>query len=72
MKAYFIIVTDFEGDKYREFYSSIKKAQKARANHRRGSFTVHPTIFKTTWEPTKKGFIARLNNPIYGLPVEGA
>ena len=74
MKAYYIIVTDrWGGDQRHEYYSSIRKAQKARAVHRRNEeVDVHPTIFKTTWEPTKKGFIARLNNPEAGLPVKGA
>jgi|TARA_R100000482_G_scaffold20145_1_gene5827 hypothetical protein len=74
MRAYFIIVTDrLGGDDWHEYYSSIRKAQKARAVHRRNEeVDVHPTIFKTTWKPTKKGFIARLNNSDAGLPVEGA
>ena len=74
MKAYFIIVTDrLSGDEWDEYYSSIRKAQKARAVHRRNEeVDVHPKIFKTTWEPTKEGFIAQLNNPGAGLPVEGA
>lgn len=74
MKAYFIIVNNrWGGDDWYEYYSSIKKAQKARAMHRRDEdIDVHSTIFKTTWEPTKKGFIARLNNSDAGLPVEGA
>ena len=74
MKAYFIIVNDrLSGDEWSEYYSSIRKAQKARAMHRRDEdIDVHSTIFKTTWEPTKKGFIVRLNNPGAGLAVEGA
>ena len=71
MKAYFIIVNN-DDDEWQEYYSSIKKAQKARAMHRRNKdIDVHSTIFKTTWKPTKKGVIALLNNS-GGVPVEGA
>ncbi len=74
MKAYYIIIDDrMGGDSLLEFYPSIKKAQKARARHRRNK-DLYPsgTIFKCEWKPTKKGFINYLNFFGAGIPVEGA
>jgi len=72
MKAYYINMQCLlSGDDWDEFYSSIKKAKKAKAKHKKNkNLFVDPTIYNLTWEPTKKGFIRCLNRRISGVIVE--
>ena len=73
MRFYFINVTEKYGDSFSEYFTSKKKAQKARGKYKRDDdFFVTRTIFYTDIKPTKIEILRALNSIGRGLPIEGS
>tara|TARA_X000001388_G_C2228843_1_gene122299 strand:- start:2206 stop:2430 length:225 start_codon:yes stop_codon:yes gene_type:complete len=72
MRFYFINVTTMMGDSFDKYYTSKKKAQKARGKYRRSNdYDVCENIFYRDIEPTKIGILRVLNTYGGGTPIEG-